>query len=287
MKTIISAVTSAALFLCLASGTVAQALKTGSVVAEVKEIKSKLINESYTISVSLPAAYDSQKKYPVIYLLDSNIYFDIVAQILRHYRESANMPEAILVGIGYSDYATTDKLRSRDFTYPPALPEYKLPFLTGGAKEFLAFINSQVVPFIDAHYAADPRQRILMGHSLGGYFTSFAMHENLAANNDVFSGYIAASPTVFYNNNYLIKKFADANFKNEGKTKIYISFGDAEDAEFAAIVPMKRVDILAALENSIQARNNINFKGESFTHLAHTDTPLPTFIKGINIMLKK
>jgi predicted alpha/beta superfamily hydrolase len=287
MKTIIAVVTSAALFLCLISSTVAQPLNTGSVVSEVREMKSKLINESYVISVSLPADYDDRKRYPAIYLLDSNIYFDIVAQILRHYRESANMPEVILVGIGYSDYATTDKLRSRDFTYPSALPEYKTPFLTGGAKDFLAFIHNQVVPFVDAHYATDPRQRILMGHSLGGYFTTFAMYENLAANNDFFNGYIAASPTVFYNNNYLIKKFADSSFKNEAKTKIYISFGESEDAEFAAIVPMKRVDILAALENSIQARNNINFKGELFTHLAHTDTPLPTFIKGISMMLKK
>lgn len=287
MKKIISAISTFALLLGISVNTGAQTLNSRGVVAEVKEMKSKYIEENYFISISLPASYDGQKKYPVIFLVDSNIYFDIVAQVLRHYRESANMPEAILVGIGYKDYATTDQLRSRDFTYPLALPEYKVPFLTGGAKQLLAFINHQAVPFVDAHYAVDTGQRILMGHSLGGYFTTFAMYENLTAGNDVFSGYIAASPTVFYNNNYLINAFANADFKNNGKTKIYMSFGGAEDAEFAAVAPLKRAEVLNALQSAIKTKNNINYSGELYTNLAHADTPLPTFIKGINLLLKK
>lgn len=265
----------------------AQVLNSNKPIAEIKEIKSNFINESYVVSVSLPQSYDGKKKFPVLFLVDSNIYFDIMAQVLRHYHESTGMPEAILVGIGYKDYATTDKLRSRDFTYPAALPEYKITMLTGGAKEFLSLINTQVVPYIDANYAVDTSNRILMGHSLGGYFSTFAMHENLAAKNDIFAGYIAGSPTLFYNNNYLINQFANANFLNQNKTKAYITFGGSEDAEFSAIVPIKRADVLASLENAMKTKNQINYTGEIYTHLAHADTPLPTFIKGINWMLKK
>ncbi|OAZ03235.1 alpha/beta hydrolase [Flavobacterium succinicans] len=254
---------------------------------EKKVMQSNFINQEYTVSVSVPKSYIKTKKYPVVFLVDGNIYFDIMAQTFHHYAEAAVMPEAILVGIGYKDYATTNTLRSRDFTYPKADPKEKIPLMTGGAKEFVSFINTQVVPYVDAKYSVDTTKQILMGHSLGGYFTLYALYTNLAAKNHIFTNYIAASPTAFYENNYIINAFQNANFEDNNQTQAYVTFGGLENDEFHAITTIKREDVLSQLESALKTKNGLNYSNEIFSGLAHTDTPLPTFIKALKLILKK
>ena len=39
---------------------------------------SKIIADTFLISVRLPNDYDPKEKYPIVYVLDANIYFDIL-----------------------------------------------------------------------------------------------------------------------------------------------------------------------------------------------------------------
>src|SRR5262245_8522155 len=81
---------------------------------------SKSVEDSFSISISLPNEYDASKKnkFPVVYILDANVYFDIFTSIMKSYSEVGLIPPAILVGVGYKDLQTMDSLRYRDYTYP-------------------------------------------------------------------------------------------------------------------------------------------------------------------------
>ncbi len=243
---------------------------------------STSVNDTFDISISLPNDYYSATKetYPIVYLLDANLYFDIVATIFKNYSEVGLLPPAILVGIGYKDMQSMDSLRSRDFTFPIAIPEYEMS-LSGGADKFLSFINNELIPDNDSKYRVDKSKRILMGHSLGGYFTLYAMQQSLLNKNTMFHGYIGASPSTDYNHNYILKEFEKLTENNQTNIKSYITFGGLEDEEEEDSTQLKTNIVLSSLSKSLKENNKINFKGDIYSNLLHMDTSLPTFVKGL------
>src|SRR4029079_19254087 len=52
---------------------------------EVRVLPSAMANQAYLISVALPFGYDEHldKTYPVVYLLDANLYFGMVVDMVR------------------------------------------------------------------------------------------------------------------------------------------------------------------------------------------------------------
>ncbi|MBA3665371.1 MAG: alpha/beta hydrolase [Bacteroidetes bacterium] len=175
-----------------------------------------------------------------------------------------------------------DSLRSRDYTYPTAIPDYEMS-ISGQADKFLSFINNELIPDVDAKYTVDKNNRILMGHSLGGYFTVYALYQNLATKNNLFSTYIAASPSTHYNHNYILKELEKLKLNNNIYT--YITFGGLEDAEEGDSTILKTDAVFSALTKSF--KDKINYKCDNYSNLGHMDTPLPTFIKGLQWTLTK
>ena len=241
---------------------------------------SRTVGDTFSIFISLPTDYDSKRniKYSVIYLLDANLYFDIVAATLKKYSEVGILPPAVLVGIGYKTIQTMDSLRNRDFTYPAAIPEYEMS-VSGNADKFLSFILNELVPEIDTKYSVDKNSRVLFGHSLGGYFTLYALYQNLFSKNGAFSAYISASPSTHYNHNYILDELAKLNIVNVPKIKSYITFGGLEDEEEEDSSELKTDRVFLSLEKSF--KDKIIYKGDTYSNLGHMDTPLPTFIKGL------
>jgi len=254
---------------------------------------SKNVLDSFSIFVNLPNDYNPQQKekYPVVYLLDANLYFDILATTINKYSEVGLVPPVILVGIGYKDIPTMDSLRNRDNTYPMAIPEYHMN-VSGGANKFLSFINNELIPKIDKEYNIDTSKRVLMGHSLGGYFTAYTILQDLLGKSTCFNSYIAASPSLHYNKYYLLSQLNEtAGQKNRRKKiKTYITFGGQEDAESktdSSIV--KLTDLTNHLSNlfSVKQADYIIYKNDIFSNLDHMDTQIPTFIKGLQWTLSE
>ena len=101
------------------------------------------------------------------------------------------LPDVIVVGITYPGAsANYDSLRAVDYT-PVASPSNHQ---SGDGTKFLAFLKTELIPFIEKNYSADPSRRALMGSSLGGLFALYAMFTEPK----LFSGYVAASPAVTY-----------------------------------------------------------------------------------------
>jgi predicted alpha/beta superfamily hydrolase len=240
---------------------------------------SHAVNDTFSIFVSLPEEYQAQPNntYPVIYVLDANLYFDVFSVIMKKYSEVGLLSPAILVGIGYKDFPAMDSLRNRDYTYPLAIPEYEMT-VSGQADKFLSFINRELVPLIDSQYRADKNNRVLMGHSLGGYFTLYALQQQLAAKDSLFSGYIAASPSTHYNHYYLLKEFEKLDRHNSNKVKVYTTTGGLEEAESNdEIIKLRTDSVLTRYFRSAAGY----YKGDTYSNLDHMDTPLPTFVKGL------
>jgi len=251
-----------------------------------KVIYSKNVSDSFSIFISLPNDYNRQQanKYPVVYLLDANLYFDIMSTTINKYSEIDLAPSVILVGIGYKDMLTMDSLRNRDYTYPSALPEYEMG-ISGGANKFLTFLTNELIPIIDKQYKTDTLQRVLAGHSLGGYLITYALSQNLLGKDSSFSSYIAASPSIHYNKYYLLNQFKETpQQKNKSKKiKAYFTFGGLEDEEEedSSIIKISEVSSQLSKVLAEKQSNYLIYKSEIFSNLGHMDTQLPTFIKGL------
>lgn len=251
-------------------------------------IYSSAVKDSFNISVSTPPGYDANKKYPVVYLLDANLYFDIIAPAIKKYTELGGIKPCVIVGIGYKDFGTMDSLRSRDYTYPKALPRYEM-VASGQADRFLAFISKELKPYVQHNYSVDTANTTLLGHSLGGYFTMYALYRRLANNDRTFNNYIAASPSLDYNDQYIAQQFAALTpSADQDSFKLYVTFGGSEDSEDADDTTGTKTTVLLDSFSRSLAKLKIAkavFKSDTFSNLGHMDTPYPTFTKGLFWML--
>jgi len=240
---------------------------------------SEAVNDTFSLFIYLPKTYATKENraFPVIYLLDANVYFDQVADALRERKTNA-----ILVGIGYRDFPTMDSLRNRDYTFPEALPQDSFP-VSGRADKFLAFMKNDLLPYIDKTYRTDTGNRILMGHSLGGYFTLYALEQTLPDKNCLFNTYVAASPSLHYCDGYLVRQLQ--NIPGPGHTNrqtLLMTFGGKEDNEDGGTGTsgIDRFNALLVLLSDSRYKN-IKIISEVYPAFGHMETPVPTFTKAL------
>ncbi len=245
---------------------------------------SKPVNDTFSIFVKLPPAYDVKQKYPVVYVLDANFYYDMVAAMAYKYEDLGIINPAIIVGIGYKDFHTMDSLRDRDYSYPAALPNDSF-IVSGGGAKFLHFISTELIPYVDKQYSTDTHNRILAGHSLGGLFTLYALSEYLAGRNNDFCSYIAASPHMRFANYYLLHQLDSLPAKNATtKAKVYVTYGGLEDKEEADEPVHKSTnEVLSLLSASIGKKqaSAVSYQYDTYSAFGHMDMGVPTFTKGL------
>src|SRR5688572_12542075 len=201
--------------------------------SEVRKITSKIVaGQEYELHIMLPGGYKAaDKKYPVVYLMDSQWDFSLVTGLYGQYYYDGFIPELIIVGVTWSgEHANYDSLRIRDYT-PTKIDG--LMFLSsfvrmpqsGGADQFLAFMKQELFPFIESNYKADGKNRTLMGSSGGGVFTLYT----LFTQPDLFTGYVAASPYIPWDNDVMYKyerEFAKKRLPHP--VRVYMTLGDVE-----------------------------------------------------------
>ncbi|MBC7919636.1 MAG: alpha/beta hydrolase, partial [Ferruginibacter sp.] len=236
--------------------------------------RSSSVKDTYSLFIKKPKGYDKEpsRKYTTIYLLDANVYFEIVASMVDKYNEMGIMAPVILVGIGYQDFEQMENLRTRDYLYPKALPEYEMR-KSGGGDKFQNFIQGELIPYIDSTYRAKADNRVLMGHSFGGYFCLYALLQNMVKQDNIFRSYIAASPALQYNDKHLLDLLSQ---RAEGFTVpkfVYTSMGEAEDGENGE----QKENITAIFTSFNQqmtqkAFKNIKYKGEVYSNFKHLET---------------
>jgi len=193
----------------------AQQSGTDIVIGKRISLPSKVFNTEMTISVYLPAGYEtSDVKYPVIYDLNSFAYFIYCAGTVELLSRNIEMPEMIIVG-----------LPNLQNGYVPT-PYEERKAEPAGADLSLKFFSEELIPFIDGNYRT-AGFNLLCGHSVGGLLTMYA----LFTRPDLFSVYIASSPWFQNNNQYWLKQ-VDRMFQAEslaGKF-LFMDVGKKEQA---------------------------------------------------------
>lgn len=134
--------------------------------------------------------------YPVLFVLDGNAHFAAFHAARRLQKRFA---ATIIVGVGYpTDKPLDFERRSYDFS-PPAPPSRNDP-PQGGDDAFLETLSRRIVPAIAEHYPVDRNRLSVFGHSFGGMF---ALHA-LFTRPGLFSGYVVASPSLWWQHDYLL-----------------------------------------------------------------------------------
>ncbi len=250
----------------------------------VVRLRSDTVRDTYSVFIRKPAGYDQEpgRKYSTIYLLDANVYFDIVAAMVDKYREIGIMAPVILVGIGYKDFGQMEELRTRDYLYPQALPVYGMK-KSGGGNKFQAFIQRELIPYVDRNYRTKPDNRVLMGHSFGGYFCLYAFLQNMARGDNAFRAYVAASPALHYNDQYLLGLLERRTEGFSEPKLVYTSMGGAEDEENG---PQKENSnaMFTAFNRKMTGKEfkNVKYSGEVYSNFKHFETAVAGFGKGLS-----
>ena len=131
-----------------------------------EKLYSKQVQDTFKLFKATPKGYsnDSTRKYPLIIILDANAFYESTISELKFNSFIGLIPKSIVIGVGYKDFPTMDSLRSRDYTYPTAIPEYEMT-LSGGGDKFKKFIDQELIPKLTMEYKIDIDRSVLCGHS--------------------------------------------------------------------------------------------------------------------------
>lgn len=166
-------------------------------VHETFTLVSKKVGELRTINVWVPLEYKTSKdSFPVLYMPDGGLKEDFphIANTLAELIKSKKIQPLILVGIENTE-------RRRDLTGPTEVEKDKeIAPVVGGSENFRAFIKDELFGEIEKRYRTTHEKGII-GESLAGLFVT----ETFILYPDMFDYYIAFDPSLWWNNEHLIK----------------------------------------------------------------------------------
>lgn len=186
---------------------------------KVYSYQSKIIGEEYLLPIYFPENYDTNKRYPVLYTLDGNTNFLIVAEKVKNAIKNKEISPHIVVGIGYPN----ENKRNRDYT-----PIYVKGDGEGKVADFFKFITTELVRVIETNFAADTGRlnRAITGHSYGGIACLYGMFYH----QETFSKFIVGSPSLWYGDNIFFQ-YEKEYFENNKNlnSKVFIGMGGFEE----------------------------------------------------------
>lgn len=204
------------LFFCLitTSALMAQTPAPNKLVSfgQPDSLYSSILKENrplWIFSPPLDTPYFSAAQYPVLFIMDGDAYFPYLVSLMQQLafvNGNTALPKMIIVGI-----PNTGNNRTRDLT-----PTTDTAFPgSGGGAQFTAFLEKELIPYINKKYPAAP-YRVIIGHSLGGLMaTDMMLHRP-----HLFNAYLASDPSLFFNSKAIMK---DPHLKNAAGKKYYMA----------------------------------------------------------------
>jgi len=197
-----------ALFLVIALRVQAQPGQTYTASpSEVLTIHSRVLNETRKIYVHRPKvdSADAGNRVAVLYVMDADNHFELLAQYADYLSRSdvMAMPKLLVIGIPNTN-RTRDLTPTSSVTNYAGQPDSSAYKGSGGNEPFLRFIQTELIPTIDQTYKTKP-YRIFAGHSFGG----LSALNCLLIHPELFDAYIAVSPSLWWDNGYLLRMTND------------------------------------------------------------------------------
>ena len=217
---------------------------------------SDILKEKRNLVISLPKSYKSSKKrhYSVLFLLDAKKNLSHTSGSLDYLKSYGYMPDLIVVGV-------VNNKRYKDFT--PTKSKKYLDIESGGANQFLEFMEHELLPYIDKKYRTR-NYKILAGHSLGGLLAI----NSLISKPYLFQAHFAFSPSLWWDEQLIVNR-AKAFFQ---KTKtlenfLYLNMGKESQKTTKSINAFKAI----INKNNIK---QLEFISDTFLEESHVTTPV-------------
>jgi hypothetical protein len=252
------------------------------------DVSSKASGQEYELFVSLPKGYteNTAARYPVLYVLDGNFMFSVMASYQRLLSEIREVKDVIVVGIGYHTNSILESTKFRTPDYTPTKDtafersvskELNMDVRTGGANAFLASLKSKIFPFIESRYRTG--ERGLAGHSFGALFGTFVLLQEPA----LFSKYLLSSSSLFWDSEAMIKKEQD--FYGAGNrtlpAQVFVTVGEQET--FMEMIPLMK-KLTASLK--AHAYTGLVIEERVLPNENHASAFLTSFNQGIRALYK-
>lgn len=255
-------------------------------VGVLDSLYSETLKESRKIYIQLPSSYSPEKKqkYPVVYILDGEIFLPTVNNVLDYY-SGGYMPEMVLVGI------SNNNNRTRDLTTSVIKSKYGVPFneKNGEAEKFSQFIEKELIPYIEEKYNVS-NFRTLIGHSYGGLFAIYTLINHPA----LFANYLAIDPSLDWDEQKLLNQAKEVlSIKNYQNKSLHISLSGQlhwQDSKITLDNVMRDTSDFTLFTRSniefsnIVKRNSENgllFDWEFYPKELHGTVPFPSILNGL------
>ena len=191
------------------------------VIGETFTLDSVVLGETRRINVYAPPGYAEApaERLPVLYMPDGGLREDFlhVAGLVEVLVGDGTMRPFLLVGIENTQ-------RRRDLTGPTEVAgDRRIAPQVGGSAAFRKFIRTELMPQVRARYRTTDETAIV-GESLAGLFVV----ETFFAEPDLFGTYLAFDPSLWWNQEALVKGAAERLKAQPGlaKTLYFASSGE-------------------------------------------------------------
>jgi predicted alpha/beta superfamily hydrolase len=255
--------------------------KENIVIGKIDSIQSNILGENRKIWVHIPdGGANSKERFPVVYVLDGDGHFSSVVgmiQQLSTINGNTMCPKMMVVGIPNTD-------RTRDLT--PTHIDADPPFMdstfsktSGGGENFIAFIEKELMPYIDHKYPTT-HYKMLIGHSFGG----LAVMQTFVHHNDLFNAYICIDPSMWWDKEKLLKQTQEILSEKKFEEKsFYLGIAntleegmDLKDVQKDTSQETKHIRSILKLQAAFEKnkQNGLKYRGKYYPDDTHGSVTL-------------
>ncbi|MDR2496223.1 MAG: prolyl oligopeptidase family serine peptidase [Tannerellaceae bacterium] len=245
---------------------------------------SAALNEMRTYLLHLPPGYNDSPdaSYPVIYLLDGDLFFHALVALQHSYAGGRQplMPACIIVGILNTD-------RTRDLT--PTKSAYRRDgklydgdrALGGGSEAFTDYLGRELRSAINAAYRTNGKN-IIVGHSFGGLFVLATLFRHP----ELFDACVALDPSFWWDNGLIARMAEELRpVPSFAGKKLYVGVAtqmrrDSINIHWQIADDFRSRLIPAAIANGLDA------KWKDFGEESHGTIPIPGMADAFKTLFK-
>lgn len=234
-----------------------------------EDLTSASSGHTYHLYTFVPSAAAEQPAR-VLYVLDGDTMFNEAAEVVSERVAAGEIAPTIVVGIGYGD---GDNARTRDYT-PTSSPSVEG---SGEADAFFTFVTDELIPHVDAtrDTIAEREARALMGHSLGGLATLYA----LLTRSEHIHDFIALSPALMWDEQAIFSVEAQRAMSTTPiEAALYMGHGGFE-AEGSRTAFEAMIDRLTSRDHDLTLYRHIISGG------THTRSRRANMERGVDLIL--
>jgi predicted alpha/beta superfamily hydrolase len=257
-------------------------------IGKTDSLYSEILNEDRKIMVHVPPS--RSKTYPVIYLLDGDAHFTSVVGIIQQLGANNIIPEMMIVAIPNTN-RTRDLTPSKAEPNPPMAPA-NLVEQSGGGRNFLKFMEDELFPYVENNYPTSP-YRLFIGHSFGGLLVMDALQNKP----ELFTGYIAIDPSMWWDKKKLLNTYKTSDFKaDKYKNKsLYLGIANTLGGGMDTITARKTKGPMVDHYNSIidtrdvlrdESKSQIRFNSKYYPEDSHGSVPLINTYDGLRFLFE-